>query len=207
MNIENLINEFKPKAIFLKGSKMLGLDSWDSDFDIEIMVDDASLYDTKVRRGNLDIFFIDENFNNNLKQFKEISLLQHLFIRPEDILYKRDDFNYDDFLNKIKSQKTTLLLDFANAVKSRLLNWGYHERSAKVYYHIAILSHLINDIYSLNDEEKQIIKRIKKFEIIESDKDYLKTHILNYYHFYNKAVINEEYTDINEVREWNLKQQ
>jgi len=61
MDINKYIEKYNPKAIFLKGSKMLGLATETSDIDIEILLDSQTLPNSYKENG-IDIFFINYDF-------------------------------------------------------------------------------------------------------------------------------------------------
>ena len=105
MDINKYIEKYNPKAIFLKGSKMLGLATENSDTDIEILIDTQTL-PYSYKENGIDIFFI--NYDLQIKStsdvLTEIALLQYLFIKPEHILYKSNDFDFESFKKKIEMQ-------------------------------------------------------------------------------------------------------
>jgi hypothetical protein len=113
MDINKYIEKYNPKAIFLKGSKMLGLATETSDIDIEILLDSQTLPNSYKENG-IDIFFINYDFEIKSinESLNEIALLQYLFVKPEHILYKSNDFDFESFKKKIEMQMDKVLIKF-----------------------------------------------------------------------------------------------
>lgn len=183
MNLTKYIDLYKPLAIFLKGSVMLGVDFIESDKDIEIYVDNEEipLKNYKDKENNLDILFLNKKLKNNLPKLWEVGLLQFLFLKEEHILYRNEKFNFNEFIQKIILMKDDLLFSFCKKFYERIKFYSYHKYSKKIYYHLCYLSSLIDN--SLVDWD--VIRNIKKYSNSKEDIEYIekcKTKLLNFYH-------------------------
>lgn len=183
MNLTKYIDLYKPLAIFLKGSVMLGVDFKESDKDIEIYIDaeEIPLKHYKDKENNWDILFLNKNLQNNIPKLWEIGLLQFLFLKEEHILYRNEKFNFNEFIQKIILMKDDLLFSLCKKFYERIKFYSYHKYSKKIYYHLCYLSSLI-DNSSVNWD---IVRNIKKYIETEEDIKYIekcRIKLLNFYH-------------------------
>ena len=171
MDINKYIEKYNPKAIFLKGSKMLGLAPETSDTDIEILLDSQTLPNSYKENG-IDIFFI--NYDLQIKSINEslneIALLQYLFVKPEHILYKSNDFDFESFKKKIEMQMDKILIKFIKRYWNNIRYYSYSFLQRKLAYHICYLSLLVGNI-ALNFDK---VKKIKLGKATKDEIDYFE---------------------------------
>lgn len=186
MNLTKYIDLYKPLAIFLKGSVMLGVDFKESDKDIEIYVDNEEmpLKNYKEKENNSDILFLNKKLQSSIPKLWEIGLLQFLFLKEEHILYRSEKFNFNEFIQKIILMKDELLFSLCKKFYGRIKFYSYHKYSKKIYYHLCYLSSLIDN--SLVDWN--IIKNIKKYSESKADIEYIEKCRVKLLNFYNKKL-------------------
>ena len=190
MNLTKYIDLYKPLAIFLKGSVMLGMDFKESDKDIEIYIDNEEipLKSYKEKENNWDILFLNKNLQNNIPKLWEIGLLQFLFLKEEHILYRNEKFNFNEFIQKIILMKDDLLFSLCKKFYERIKFYSYHKYSKKIYYHLCYLSSLIDN----SQINWNIIKNIKSYSKAEEDIEYIEKCRIKLLNFYNKKMKEKE---------------
>ncbi|MDC8937768.1 hypothetical protein PT313_00780 [Metamycoplasma hyosynoviae] len=184
LSINKYVEKYNPKAIFLKGSKMLGISSNNSDTDIEILVDTNDL-PKSYKEDNIDIFFINKELKISVKKsiFEQIVLLQYLFLKPEHILYKSEDFDFSSFKELITNKLNELLFKFIEKLWINIRYYSYKKTSRKNIYHICYISSLVDN--SLPNWE--IIQRLKEYTENVEDLSYYeecRKKLLNFYFKY-----------------------
>ncbi|MBZ4203405.1 hypothetical protein LAD70_00345 [Mycoplasma sp. CH-Wi4] len=191
MELEKYIQKYNPKAIFLKGSRMFNINSPVSDNDIEILIDSDFLPQTikDDTPDKIDVFFVNYKLNTSTKnkKFKEISLLQYLFLKPEHILYKSVDFDFEAFKKPILNQKNELIMSFIKSVWATIRYYGYSKYSKKNIYHICYISSLVDN----SEPNWEIIKRLKEFSEDKEDQKYYDTCRIKLLNFYINNKIEE----------------
>lgn len=190
MNLTKYIDLYKPLAIFLKGSVMLGIDFKESDKDIEIYIDNEEipLKNYKEKENNWDILFLNKNLQNNIPKLWEIGLLQFLFLKEEHILYRNEKFNFNEFIQKIILMKDDLLFSLCKKFYERIKFYSYHKYSKKIYYHLCYLSSLIDN----SQINWNIIKNIKSYSEAEEDIEYIEKCRIKLLNFYRKKMKEKE---------------
>lgn len=190
MNLTKYIDLYKPLAIFLKGSVMLGVDFTESDKDIEIYIDNEEipLKNYKEKENNWDILFLNKNLQNNIPKLWEIGLLQFLFLKEEHILYRNEKFNFNEFIQKIILMKDDLLFSLCKKFYERIKFYSYHKYSKKIYYHLCYLSSLIDN----SQINWNIIKNIKSYSEAEEDIEYIEKCRIKLLNFYYKKMKEKE---------------
>ena len=190
MNLTKYIDLYKPLAIFLKGSVMLGIDFKESDKDIEIYIDaeEIPLKNYKDKENNWDILFLNKNLQNNIPKLWEIGLLQFLFLKEEHILYRNEKFNFNEFIQKIILMKDDLLFSLCKKFYERIKFYSYHKYSKKIYYHLCYLSSLIDN----SQVNWNIIKNIKSYSEAEEDIEYIEKCRIKLLNFYHKKIKEKE---------------
>ena len=190
MNLTKYIDLYKPLAIFLKGSVMLGINFKESDKDIEIYIDNEEipLKNYKEKENNWDILFLNKNLQNNIPKLWEIGLLQFLFLKEEHILYRNEKFNFNEFIQKIILMKDDLLFSLCKKFYERIKFYSYHKYSKKIYYHLCYLSSLIDN----SQINWNIIKNIKSYSEAEEDIEYMEKCSIKLLNFYHKKMKEKE---------------
>ena len=190
MNLTKYIDLYKPLAIFLKGSVMLGVDFKESDKDIEIYIDakEIPLKNYKDKENNWDILFLNKNLQNNIPKLWEIGLLQFLFLKEEHILYRNEKFNFNEFIQKIILMKDDLLFSLCKKFYERIKFYSYHKYSKKIYYHLCYLSSLIDN----SQVNWDIVRNIKSYSETEEDVKYIENCRIKLLNFYHKKIKEKE---------------
>lgn len=182
--ITDLILTNKVIGIYLGGSRVLSLESSESDYDIIVITKDKSLqcyhgykidipgYKCHIQIGNIqDVLYSIKHFNK-ITTFNGNKLLQDLFLMSEDnIIYSTNDLLYlREFCFKYTKELYTLALE--NTVNN-LTNKLYYPITTyrKKHYHLLVQYYLLKNFLTastigLTEKQKEILKVFKITKVL-----------------------------------------
>lgn len=177
MNLEKIINniviQHDPIAIFQYGSRALGINDNNSDYDLMVISNNPRkryfYYDAETGE-KIDIFFTNKEFQTDLNILRGLAHLQFLFITKNSLLYQTPEFDYGEFISSIKEKQNKLLFELIKSDITRFKFYSYNQRSKKAYYHYAYVASLVSN----EKPNWEIIKRIKSWTENKSDIKYLE---------------------------------